>query len=169
MLRRGLVLAVAAAALATPAALRADSGTTTAQLSSYSVTSYVSIAYNAQYCAGATRFKMTQVEYRWYRAYTTRHVPSATLNYGELAVGCTAGTGSHAHGTETISPCFACGNSVSANWTPSYLYYHDLSTWPYGGPPGYLGAWVKFKVTNASGALLSQPCNQRYLVGDGPC
>ncbi|HVD24617.1 MAG TPA: hypothetical protein VNB86_01355 [Gaiellaceae bacterium] len=168
-MKRGLVLVAAIVASGAVAATAfSASGSVTSQKSASSVTNYLSIAYNVQYCSGANRFKITNVEYRWYRSTTTRRVPSARFNFGELGVGCTSGSGSHSHGTDTLHPCFGCGSSTSPNWTPSYLFWPY--NWPYAGPPGYVGAWVDFPVTvTSTGQQVASVCNQYYLVGDGPC
>src|SRR3712207_7033743 len=50
------------------------------QTSSY-VTSYVSMAFNSQFCSASEyyKYKITSVEYRWYRSRTTRKVAPAVI------------------------------------------------------------------------------------------
>ena len=167
-MKRGLVLfSVVFSAGAVAASAFSASGSVSSQKGASGVTNYLTIGYNVQHCNGANRYKITSVAYRWYRSVTTRRVPSAEFNFGEIGLGCSTGTGSHAHGTDTLYPCFGCG-TTSANWTPSYVF--RPSGWPYAGPPGFAGAWVRFKVTVVStGQQLASVCNQYYLVGDGPC
>jgi hypothetical protein len=147
----------------------AGAGTITGTQSVAAVTSYAVIDYNVQYCSqhSANKYKIINVEYRWYRSNTNRRV-QARLNAGELGLHCQSGPQSYALGVKTFTACWACGNTTSQNWTKSYLFW---PSWGYLGGPGipgaglHIGAWVESTVRNPSGTVLGRMCNQAYIAG----